>query len=139
MANSTTLYTIGDGRTAVDVTLNKTLAASDSGVVQNVIADGITITLPATVVGMVAIVRNGGVTPTGAAAGATSDGTVLVTVAPNASDQIAGAQITAADNKALLNTKATSRVGDEVRLIADGTAGVGWNVESLKGIWARAA
>lgn len=137
MANSTTLYRGQDGRTWVNVTENKTLALADCGIVQNVITDAITVTLPATTAGAFFVVRNGGAAPTSAAAGAVADQSVLVTIAPNASDQIAGAAFTAADNKAALNTKATARVGDEMTLVGDGTNG--WNVGPYKGTWARQA
>ena len=135
MANSTTLYRGNDGRTYVDVTLNKTLAITDVGVVQNVIADSITITLPATVVGYKYLIRNGGVPKTGAAAGTGDNGSLALVVAPNASDLIAGMQVTAADNKAFTNTKATALVGDELDLIGDGVNG--WFVEKVIGTWAK--
>jgi hypothetical protein len=129
-----------DGRASVDVSTNKTLAAADSGIVQNVVADGITITLPATTAAGNFIIRNGGLKPSGAANGAVSSGTVLVTVAPNAADGITGNGFTATVNKAALNTKATSMVGDELRLRGTGTTGVtGWVVESAIGTWARQA
>lgn len=137
MANSTTLYRGNDGRTWVDVTEAKTLALADCGIVQNVLTDAITVTLPATTAGAVFVVRNGGVKPTSGPVGAVSDQANLVTVAPNASDQIAGNAFTAADNKAALNTKATARVGDEMTFVGDGTNG--WCVSSVKGVWARAA
>jgi hypothetical protein len=139
MANSTTLYRAQDGRTWVDVTENKTLALADCGIVQNVLTDAITVTLPATAGGLQFTVRNGGVAPSGAPAGAVSDASNLVTVAPNASDQISGLAFTPADNKAALNTKATARVGDEITLLNDGAVGNGWVIASTKGVWARAA
>lgn len=145
MANDTTnqvgmtLFSQG-GIVYENIDTNKTLTAADSGVVQNVIADGITITLPATVVGMVFTIRNGGVPASSSVGSGTgSDFSALVTIAPNASDQINGLNVTGADNKALLNTKATSKVGDFVTLVGDGTAGVGWNVLYARGIWARAS
>ncbi len=137
MANSTTLYRGQDNRIWVDVTENKTLALADNGIVQNVLTDAITVTLPATTAGAAFTVRNGGAKISGAPVGALSDQSNLVTIAPNASDQIAGNAFTAADNKAALNTKATARVGDEVTLIGDGTNG--WNLLNVKGVWARAA
>jgi hypothetical protein len=133
MANAT------DGRVSVDVSTNKTLVAADSGIVQNVVADGITITLPSTALGLEYIVRNGGAkVNSGGPAGAVSDGSVLVTVAPAAADGFTGNGFTAAVNKAALNTKATSNVGDEIRFSGTGTAGVtGWVLGAVKGIWAR--
>lgn len=136
MAN-TAAYTLPDGRLAVDVTANKTLALVDAGYVQNVITDAITITLPATTAAASFTVRNGGaLVNTSGPAGARSGKSVLVTIAPNASDQIAGNNFTATDNKAALNTKATSGIGDELRLTGDGTNG--WIISQIKGIWARA-
>jgi hypothetical protein len=137
MANSTTLYTLPDGRRAVDVTEAKTLAITDQGIVQVVKTDAILVTLPATVVGYSFTVMNGGVKSTGGAEGTVSDGTVLVALSPNAVDLIAGGQITAADDKDYLNTKATSHVGDEVTVIGNGTTG--WNITRQKGTWAREA
>ena len=137
MANSTTLYQLPDGRMAVDVTENKTLAAKDCGVVQNVITDGLNITLPATVAGYNYTVRNGGVPKTSAAAGTGDDFSAIVKVTPNASDYIAGIELTASDADSINNTKATARVGDEITLIADGTNG--WFVNNLKGTWAQIA
>lgn len=131
------MATLNDGRQSVNVVANKTLAATDCGIVQNVQADGITITLPATAAGLNFTVRNGGVSVVGGPAGTGSDGSILVTVAPNASDQIAGNGFTATDNKAALNTKATAKVGDEISLVTDGS--VGWMLESVKGTWARQA
>lgn len=139
MANSTTIYSLPDGRRAVDVTENKTLAITDQGIVQVVKTDAITVTLPATVVAYSFTIRNGGekVNDSGPF-GAVSNGTVAVNVSPNASDLIAGGEIaTAADNKDYINTKATSVVGDEVTLVGNGTTG--WNVTSQTGIWAREA
>lgn len=124
-------------RASVDVSTNKTLAEGDNGIVQNVVADAITITLPATVVGMQFTVRNGGVKVTNGPTGSAADGTALVTIAPNASDKIMGNGFTSADNKAALNTKATSRIGDEIVLVGDGVNG--WFVQRVSGLWARQA
>jgi hypothetical protein len=137
MANSTTLYTLSDGRRAVDVTEAKTLAITDQGTVQVVKTDAIAVTLPATVVGYTFTVMNGGakISSTGPT-GAVSDGSVKVSISPNSVDLIAGGEIaTAADDKDYINTKATSHVGDEVTLVGNGTTG--WNVTRQKGIWAR--
>ena len=137
MANDTTpAQGLGNGLAVENIDTNKTLALADNGIWQNVIADGITITLPATTAGACFVIRNGGV-PASSALGAQTgtDGSVLVTVAPNASDQIAGLAFTAADNKAALNTKATARVGDYIKLVGDGTNG--WNVFDARGIWTR--
>src|ERR1035437_6334193 len=115
----------------------KTLAVADNGVIQNVVADAIVITLPATVVGYCFTVRNGGAPKTSSAAGTGDNGSVLVSVAPNASDNIAAGSQTAADNKAYNNTKATAQVGDYITLVGDGVNG--WMITEYKGIWLRAA
>lgn len=122
-----------DGRQWDNVTANRTLAKdTHSGVVQNVIADGKTVTLPAAAAGIMFIIRNGGAAATGAANGAVSDGTVAVTIAPNGTDTIGGAG-RAADNSSLVNTKATSVVGDEVTLL--GVSGA-WQIVNKRGTWA---
>lgn len=137
MANSTTLFRLPDGRMAVDVTENKTLALKDCGVVQNVIADALTLTLPSTVVGYNFTARNGGDNASGTPTRSGADGTVAVTVSPAAADLIAGMEVTAADNKDFVNTKATSKVGDEITLVGDGVNG--WMAVNVKGTWAKEA
>lgn len=140
MANSTTLYTGADARVQVDVTENKTLTAADCGIVQNVITDAITITLPAMKDGLIFRVRNGGVpASSGIGAGSGADASCLVTVAPNASDAIEGLAFTAADNKAALNTKATAKVGDFIEVMAGNSTASsdGWTVTAARGTWAR--
>lgn len=136
MANSTTIYVGSEGRNTLDVTENKTLDLTGCGIVQNVITDAITVTLPATTAGAYFIIRNGGVPASSSVGmGTGSDFSCLVTVAPNASDKIQGNSFTAADNKAALNTKATAKVGDEIHLVGDGTDG--WLMTRVKGTWAR--
>lgn len=137
MANPTTLYTLPDGRRAVNVTENKTLAAVDGGVVQVVIADALTITLPSTAAGLAFTVRNGGVPKTGGTAGSGDNGSAAVNLSPAALDLITGVLATPLDNKDLINTKATACVGDEVSIV--GGDANGWNVVGIKGIWAREA
>lgn len=137
MANQTTVSQYIDGRPSLDIDTSKTLAITDQGVVQNVIADSIVITLPATVVGYAFTIRNGGAKKTGAPRGTGDDGSVLVSVSPNASDLIAGSTWTAADDKDALNTKVTAKVGDEITIVGNGTTG--WNIVSQKGVWAREA
>jgi hypothetical protein len=107
------------------VTTTKTLDAGDSGVIQRVTATT-TITLPATAIGLCYIIENGG-----------EDGTVTVTVSPNASDMIVGNGFTGADNKDAINTLGNK--GDRLMLIGDGTTAVGWNCASVRGTWTREA
>lgn len=123
-------------RYSVDVTGNKTLTVADCGIVQNVIADGKTITLPATAFGLSFTIRNGGVPKTSGPTGSGDNGSVLITIAPQAADKIQGGIMGAsADNTAMLNTKATARVGDEVTLVAETN---GYSVVSQIGTWASA-
>lgn len=139
MASTTVAYRAQDGRLTIDVNGNKTLASTDQGIIQNVIADAFTITLPATAIGLAFTVRNGGVPKTNAPAGTGNNGTVLVVVAPQAADAIAGNGFAATVNKGAQNTKATSVVGDEIAVIGTGTAGVtAWQIaRPVVGIWVR--
>lgn len=106
---------------------NKTLDAEDSGKLFWVDTDAFTITLPAIATGVNGfMIVNGG-----------SFGTVLVTVSPNASDMILGPDITGADDKDLLNTKATAKRGDYV--VLGGNDADGYSVQALVGTWARQA
>lgn len=131
---------LNDGRISATVTGNKTLTAADCGIVQDVTLDGGVITLPATADGLVFTIRNGGDNPANTAAGAVADGSALVVVAPVAADGVTGNGFTAAVNKGASNTKATSKVGDEITLVGNGTTGAtGWTVQSVKGVWARVA
>lgn len=113
-------------RISVTKSATYSVLIADSGYLFNIDTDAFTLTLPATVIGMRYTFRNVG-----------ADGAVLVTLAPNASDKIQGVGISALDNKALLNTKATAKYGDFVTLVADGVDG--WFVHEMRGIWARAA
>jgi len=105
---------------------NYTVDALDGGKIIYVDTDAKTITLPATDAGIKVTIVNAG-----------SFGTVAVTISPNANDQINGNDVTAADNKDLVNTKATAQRGDFVTLVADGTDG--WFIEAMRGTWAREA
>jgi len=141
MANqaNTAAYIGSDRRRTVDVDSNKTLTVDDSGYVQNVIADNVVVTLPATATIGSWIIRNGGLVPTSGPVGAVSDGTILVSVAPNSADRIqGGVGGTATDNKKLLNTKITSRVGDEVHILNAAETN-GPIVTRITGVWAREA
>ena len=97
------------------VTGDKTLAITDQGDVQNVTADAV-ITLPATVVGYTFTVRVG-------APG------LDVALSPNASDLIAGAGFTAADDTdvSLINQPA----GSWITVVGNGTTG--WNIVGYSG------
>lgn len=107
----------------------KTFDAEDSGKLFAVDADGDAdaLTLPAIAAGLSGI--------TILAIGAF--GTTQVKVDPAGADMILGPDITGADNKDLLCTKATQRRGDFVTLIAGDADG--YMVTELRGIWAREA
>jgi hypothetical protein len=62
-------------------------------------------------------------------------GTTAVTIDPAAADMILGPDITGADNKDLICTKATQRRGDFVTLIAGDADG--YMVTEMRGTWAR--
>jgi hypothetical protein len=122
-------------RFSANITTSGTLALTDCGTVQNIQADGLTTTLPATTAGACFTIRNGGVPKTSGPTGTGDNASLAVTISPNASDKIQGAGLSASDNKDLINTKATAKAGDEVTLVGDGTDG--WIVLNMVGIWAR--
>lgn len=106
---------------------NYTLDAEDNGKLLWIDTDAFTLTLPAIAAGVDGVqIVNGG-----------SYGTIAVTISPNAADSILGPDITAADNKDLINTKATAQRGDMV--VIGGNDADGYAVLELKGTWAREA
>ncbi len=105
---------------------NYTVDATDTGTVLWVDTDAVVITLPA-VEGINDVV----------VANAAAYGVSGVAISPNAADMIEAAGITAADNKDLINTKATARRGDFAR-IQYGDAN-GWSAVQVVGTWAREA
>lgn len=109
------------------ISANKTLDAEDTGKVFFVDTDAAVITLPAVAAGVfgVKIVNIG------------AFGAVAVTISPQAVDMILGPDITGADDKDLINTKATARRGDFVKLDS-GDADV-YLCTELRGTWARQA
>lgn len=107
----------------------KTFDAEDSGklFVVDADADGDALTLPAIATGFGGAVIM--------AIGAF--GTTAVTIAPHADDMILGPDITGANDKDLICTKATQRRGDFVQLdLGDAD---GYVVTRMRGIWAREA
>lgn len=109
------------------ISTNKTLTAADTGKLFWVDTDALIITLPAVAAGVfgVQIVNGGGF------------GAVAVNVSPDVNDSILGPNITAADNKDLINTKATARRGDYV--VLDSGDADGYLAVELRGTWAREA
>lgn len=138
MAN-TAAYRHANGLLTVDVDSAKTLTLADSGFQQNVIADAVVVSVPATATqGRWRIVA-GGVKPSGAPTGATSDGTMNLSVSPVAADLIQGGVTgTAVDNKDIILTKATMKVGDFVEIQNTGETN-GPLVTAISGIWTREA
>jgi hypothetical protein len=140
MANPvfTDAYRGQDGRLWVDVTEAKTLAAEDSGIVQNVKYASAVITLPATATVGCWTIRNGGVAASGTPDGAGDDGN-LVTVTPNGGDTLAGLNIegTESDGGSLVNTAATAKIGDYVTVLNTGATNGGVIIDSA-GTWAHA-
>lgn len=109
------------------ISANKTLDAQDTGKVFFVDTDAVVITLPAIADGL------GGVKVVNIGA----YGTVAVTLSPAAADMILGPDITGADDKDLINTKATAKRGDYVKLdLGDAD---GYVVTEMSGTWARQA
>jgi len=109
------------------ISANKTLDAADTGKLFAVDTDAKTITLPAIADGY----AGGMIVNIGAF------GTVLITISPGADDMILGPDITGANNKDLLNTKATAVRGDRVKLdLGDAD---GYVVTNMRGTWAREA
>lgn len=109
------------------LTSTKTFDAEDCGKLFWCTGDATALTLPAIAAGLsgLAIVSGG------------AFGTQATTIDPAAADMILGPDITGADNKDLINTKATQRRGDYVVLIAGDADG--YMVTEMRGIWAREA
>lgn len=139
MANPafSTRYRGNDGRMWIDVTENKTLAAEDSGLVQNVTVASVVCTLPATATVGTWVIRDGGVKVSGGPAGAVVT-PAIPTVDPNASDTVAGLNVegTEADGKYLQNTG--GKIGDEIQ-ITNGPTNGGYISRPVIGDWLREA
>jgi hypothetical protein len=111
----------------VELSADTTLDATYTGKLIWVTADAKIITLPAIATGLDGcMIVNGG-----------SYGAQAVNISPNASDMILGPDITGADNKDLINTKATAQRGDFA--VIGGNDADGYGVIELRGTWAREA
>lgn len=141
MANPafSTRYKGRDGRLWIDVTENKTLAAEDSGLVQNVTAASVVVTLPATATIGTWTVRDGGVAVTDGPSGAVVSA-ARPTVDPNTGDTVAGLNVegTEADGKNLRVAAATAAEGDEIT-ITNGPTNGGYISGPVIGDWEREA
>lgn len=146
MANPVTPYVGNDGRLWINVSEDKTLAATEFGWVQNLIADGITLTAPASatvLAGAELTIRNGGVKKTNSTAGSGDDGSVGFVLTPASGDGVTGNGFTAAINKGVTYVKSGGKVGDEITLACGGAnTAKAWNVSKVKGAlanWTRTA
>lgn len=109
----------------VTVTGDATLDATYNGKLVWVTADAV-LTLPAIATPALCRVVCGG-----------AYGTVQISLSPNASDNVRGPDVTVADNKDFINTKATANRGDFAVLgYADAN---GYSVTENGGVWAREA
>ncbi|MGZ5055667.1 MAG: hypothetical protein ACXWAT_12120 [Methylobacter sp.] len=108
------------------ITVDKTLDIEDNGKLFVVTADAKIITLPAVATPVNCVIMNGG-----------AFSTIAINVSPAAADKIQGPDLPGTDNKDLINTKATARRGDFVRL-ATGDANGPLAIE-LRGTWATEA
>jgi len=71
--------------------------------------------------------------------GALSSGTGL-SISPNSADAIGGNGLTVVLDKDLINSGASDRLGDSVRIYCTGTAGAtAWRIETIIGTWAKEA
>jgi hypothetical protein len=105
---------------------NYTVTAADSGKTFTSATDGVVFTLPAISIGRVYTFVN-----------TASDGTNTLTISPNANDGILYAG-SLTDDKDLINTKATSKVGDFV-VIASLNSTAHWTVVDAQGVFAKEA
>ena len=105
---------------------NYTIVNGDSGKTLTSSTDGIKFILPAISIGRVVTFVN-----------TAPDGTNALTISPNANDGIlyAGSLV---DNKDLINTKATSKVGDFV-VLASLNSTAHWTVVDVQGVFAKEA
>lgn len=124
-------------RPQVTVTTSTTLDETGFGKDYNVGTDALVLTLPAITtknIGAEFLFRNIG-----------AAGNNIITLSPNASDKIVGTisaaaadvTLTGTANKDLINTKATSKKGDFVKLRA--VAANTWYIEQAIGVWAQEA
>ena len=71
--------------------------------------------------------------------GALSSG-VGLSISPNSADAVIGNGLSAVNNKDLINSGASDRLGDSVRIHNTGVAGTGaWVIDAIIGTWAKEA
>jgi len=116
------------------ISVSSSLGYVDSGSIIAVATDAIVVTLPSTKAGVEYTFINTG-----------ANGANIITISPQSADGIAGT-ITLAETVVvrvgtadadLINTKATSKLGDSITIIGTGIAGVkAWIIKGSTGIWA---
>ena len=105
---------------------NYTVTAADSGKTFTSATDGVVFTLPAISIGRVYTFVN-----------TASDGTNTLTISPNANDGILYAG-SLTDDKDIINTKSTSKVGDFI-VCASLNSTAHWTVVDVQGVFAKEA
>ena len=98
---------------------------TDSGKTFTSKTKDVVFTLPAIVVGNVFTFVN-----------TAEDGTNNITISPNASDGITY-KGSSTDDKDLINTQGTSKVGDYVKIQAMNGDVTAWQVTDIQGVWAK--
>ena len=109
----------------VSKAVDTTITENESGKIILSTGDDKTMTLPSTATGLVYTF----------VVGATSTSTGL-SISPAAADSIGGLGLTTVDDKDLINTQATERVGDSVTLVS---VAAGWLAINASGTWAKEA
>ena len=107
-----------------DKSANYTVQAADSGKTFTSSTDGVVFTLPAIAIGYVFTFVNTG-----------TDGANTLTISPNANDGILYAG-SVTDDKDVINTKATSKVGDYVTIASLNSTDF-WTVVDAQGVFAK--
>jgi len=105
---------------------NYTVTNADSGKTFTSKTDGVVFTLPAISIGRIFTFVNTG-----------SDGTNALTISPNANDGILYAG-SLTDDKDLINTKSTQKVGDYV-VCASLNSTTHWTIVDVQGVFAKEA
>lgn len=108
------------------ISADKTLDIEDNGKLFVVTADAKIITMPVVATPVNCVIMNGG-----------AFGTQAVNISPAAADKVQGPDLPGTDNKDLINTKATARRGDFVKLVTGDANGP--IVAELRGTWATEA
>ena len=105
---------------------NYTVTNADSGKTFTSKTEGVVFTLPPISIGRIFIFVN-----------TATDGTNALTISPNANDGILYAG-SLTDNKDIINTKATSKVGDYVVCASLNSTGH-WTIVDVQGVFAKEA